>query len=445
MYKNKKIFILGMARSGYEVAKLLSKYNNQILITDAKDQDLDHVKELESLGVKFIKSDDPIELINETYDVVVKNPGITYNHPLIKKAIELGIEVVNEIEVGYTFLPKGVKIIAVTGANGKTTTTTLCYEFVKAMGKRVHLGGNIGYPLSGLVDKVEDGDIVVLEISAQQLHDCYKFNPDIAILTNLIPVHIDFFGDYENYKNHKKRIFQNHTRGNIAIINKSNEDSLKLTDDIKSKKIYFSSNVNADLCIKDNAIYYFDEKVIDLDDIRIKGNHNYENIMCAIAATKELGITNSEIKEVLNKFAGVEHRLEFVDKINGIDFYNDSKATNVKSTEIALGAFSSPVILIAGGLDRGHSFEDLTDDLEHVKYACVYGETKNRLKEFFDKNNIKCEVFDNLKESVRCAYSKAVEGDTILLSPACASWDQYDNFELRGKDFKESIEELKNE
>lgn len=445
MYKNKKIFILGMARSGYEVAKLLSKYNNDILITDAKDQDESHIEELESLGVKFIKTDNPLELINETYDVVVKNPGINYNHPLIKKAIELNIEVVNEIEVGYTFLPKDVKIIAVTGANGKTTTTTLCYEFIKAMGKRVHLGGNIGYPLSGLVDKVEDKDIVVLEISAQQLHDCYKFNPDIAILTNLIPVHIDFFGDYENYKEHKKRIFQNHTSNNIAIINKSNPDSIKLTSDIKSKKIYFSSIEDADLCIKEGTIYYFDEKVIDLDDIRIKGNHNYENIMCAIAATKQLGITNKEIKEVLNKFAGVEHRLEFVDKVNGVDFYNDSKATNVKSTEIALGAFTTPVILIAGGLDRGHSFEELSDDLEHVKCVCVYGETKERLKEFFDKNNVECEAFDNLRESVRYAYSKSLEGDTILLSPACASWDQYDSFEARGKDFKNIIEELKNE
>ena len=445
MYKNKKIFILGMARSGYEVAKLLSKYNNQILITDMKEQNKEHLEELQTLGVKFIQSENPLELINETYDVVVKNPGINYNHPLIKKAIELGIEVVNEIEVGYTFLPKDVKVIAVTGANGKTTTTTLCYEFVKAMGKRVHLGGNIGYPLSGLIDKVEEGDILVLEISAQQLHDCYKFNPDIAILTNLIPVHIDFFGDYENYKQHKKRIFQNHTRNNIAIINKSNIDSVELTSDIKSKKIYFSSSKDADLCIKDNAIYYFDEKVIDLDDIRIKGNHNYENIMCAIAATKELGITNKEIKEVLDKFAGVEHRLEFVDKINGIDFYNDSKATNVKSTEIALGAFNTPVILIAGGLDRNHSFEDLSDDLEHVKCAVVYGETKNRLKEFFEKNNIECEVVDNLHESINYAYSKAIEGDTILLSPACASWDQYESFEARGKEFKEVVESLKNE
>lgn len=442
MYKNKKIFILGMARSGYEVAKLLSKYNNQILITDAKDQDISHVEELESLGVKFVKTDKPIELINETYDVVVKNPGITYNHPLIKKAIELNIEVVNEVEVGYTFLPKSVKIIAVTGANGKTTTTTICYEFVKAMGKRVHLGGNIGYPLSGLVEEVKEGDIVVLEISAQQLHDCYKFNPDIAILTNLIPVHLDFFGDYENYKNHKKRIFQNHTRNNIAIINKSNVDSVKLTSDIKSKKIYFSSSEDADLCIKDKAIYYFDEKVIDLNDIRIKGNHNYENIMCAIAATKELGITNEEIKEVLNKFAGVEHRLEFIKKINGIDFYNDSKATNVKSTEIALGAFKTPVILIAGGLDRKHSFEDLSDDLEHVKCVCAYGETKERFKIFFNKNNISCEIFDNLEDSVKYAYSIAELGDTILLSPACASWDQYESFEARGKEFKRIVDEL---
>ena len=442
MYKNKKIFILGMAKSGYEVAKLLSKYNNQIVITDKKDQDEAHVKELESLGVTFIKSEDPIDLINETYEVVVKNPGINYNHPLIKKAIELNIEVVNEIEVGYTFLPKGVKIIAVTGSNGKTTTTTLCYEFIKAMGKKVHLGGNIGYPLSGLIDKVEENDILVLEISAQQLHDCYKFNPDIAILTNLIPIHIDFFGDYENYKNHKKRIFQNHTRNNIAIINKSDGESVSLTDDIKSKRIFFSSKEKTDLCIKDGAIYYLDNKIINLDDIRIKGNHNYENIMCAIAATKAFGISNETIKEVLNKFAGVEHRMEFVKKVKGIEFYNDSKATNIKSTETALSAFKTPVILIMGGMDRKHSFEDLSDDLGYVKCVAVYGETKNRFKDFFDKCSVDCQVFDNLEKSVKYAYSMGSEGDTILLSPACASWDQYDSFEERGKEFKRIVDEL---
>lgn len=443
MYKNKKILVLGMARSGYEVSKLLSKYNNEIIVTDKKDQNLNHIEELEELGVTFIKSEDPTNLIDSSFDLVIKNPGIRYDHPLILKAIQLGIKVENEVEVAYYFLPKDAFIIAVTGANGKTTTTTLCYEFVKQMGRTVHLGGNIGYPLSSIVEDVKAKDVVVLEISAQQLHDCYDFKPNVSILTNLVPVHIDFFGDYENYINHKLKIFMNHSNKDIAIINKGNDDSYNSTKNIKSKKIYFTSDdIDSDAYIKDGAIYYNDERIINLNDIRIKGMHNYENIMCAIIATKELGISNEDIKSVLSKFVGVEHRMEFVAKINGREFYNDSKATNVKSTEIALNAFDTPVILLLGGLDRGHSFEDLSDDLTNVTHIISYGETKDRIKEFSLKYNKDCVVVNTLEEAIKCAYSISSNGDTILLSPACASWDQFPDFEKRGETFKNIVNNL---
>lgn len=442
MYNDKKILVLGMARSGYEVSKLLSKYNNKIIITDKKDQNEEHINELKNLGVEFIKSEDPIELLDSSFDLVIKNPGIRYDHPLILKANKLGIKVENEVEVAYHFLPKDAFIIAVTGSNGKTTTTTLCYEFAKKTGKNVHLGGNIGYPLSQIVSDVNDGDVVVLEISAQQLHDCYDFNPNVSILTNLTPVHIDFFGSYENYINHKLKIFMNHTSNNIAVLNKSNKDEFEATKNIKSKKVYFSSIEEADACIKDNAIYYNEEKIIDIKDIKVKGKHNYENIMCAIIATKVLGITNEQIKEVLSTFTGVEHRIEFVKTINNRSFYNDSKATNVKSTEIALNSFDTPTILLLGGLDRGHSFEDLSDDLSHVKYIICYGETKNRIKDFADSKGIDCKVVDTLKDATLLAYELSSEGDTILLSPACASWDQFPDFETRGKLFKEVINSI---
>lgn len=442
MYNDKKILVLGMARSGYEVSKLLSKYNNKIIITDKKDQNEEHINELKNLGVEFIKSEDPIELLDSSFDLVIKNPGIRYDHPLILKANKLGIKVENEVEVAYHFLPKDAFIIAVTGSNGKTTITTLCYEFAKKTGKNVHLGGNIGYPLSQIVSDVNNGDVVVLEISAQQLHDCYDFNPNVSILTNLTPVHIDFFGSYENYINHKLKIFMNHTSNNIAVLNKSNKDEFEATKNIKSKKVYFSSIEEADACIRDNAIYYNGEKIIDIKDIKVKGKHNYENIMCAIIATKVLGITNEQIKEVLSTFTGVEHRIEFVKTINNRSFYNDSKATNVKSTEIALNSFDTPTILLLGGLDRGHSFEDLSDDLSHVKYIICYGETKNRIKDFADSKGIDCKVVDTLKDATLLAYELSSEGDTILLSPACASWDQFPDFETRGKLFKEVINSI---
>ena len=442
-FKNKKILVLGMARSGYEVSKLLSKYNNKIIITDKKEQDINHVEELENLGVKFILSEDPIDLIDNSFDLVIKNPGINYNHPLILKAIDLGIKVVNEVEVAYHFLPSDSFIIAVTGSNGKTTTTTLIYEFIKKMGLNVHLGGNIGFPLSQIVNDVKSKDIVVLEISAQQLHDCYDFNPNISVLTNLEEVHTDFFTTHENYVNHKLRIFKNHNSSNIAILNKSNEEEYIATKNIKSKKIYFSSKEKADCYYYNNSIYYNDDKIIDVKDIRLKGMHNYENIMCAIIATKELNISNDTIKNVLSNFYGVEHRIEYVKTLNNIEFYNDSKATNVKSTEIALSSFNSPTILLMGGLDRKHSFDDLKEYFGNVKLVVCYGETKERIKAFCDSINTKCIVVNDIEQAVIKSYENAIKNDVILLSPACASWDQFTSFEERGKAFKDAVNKLK--
>lgn len=444
MFQNKKIFILGMARSGYEAAKVLAPLNT-LLVTDMKEQDKEKVKELENMNVKVVITDKPDELLDNTYDYLVKNPGIKLNHPCVVKAESLKIPVINEVELAYHLLPKDVTIIGITGSNGKTTTTTLAYEFLKEAGFRVHLGGNIGTPLCALLKDVKEKDILVLEISGHQLHDMYDFKTNISVMTNLCEVHTDHFGSYENYKNNKAKIFNNHTEKDVAILNLENNDVLEKAKNIKSKKLYFSSKKEADAYIKDNSIYYKDEKIIDISDIKIKGTHNLENIMCAILATKELGISNDAIKNVLTKFAGVEHRIEFVDKINNREFYNDSKATNVKSTTVALSAFTSPVILLLGGLDRNLPFDGLTDYLKYVKQIVCYGETKNKIKEFADKVNVPCIVVDSLDEAVKEAYDLSVENDTILLSPACASWDQFHDFEERGRKFKELVEKIKEE
>ena len=214
------------------------------------------------------------------------------------------------------------------------------------------------------------------------------------------------------------------------------------TKDIKSRKIYFSSKNKADLYINNDAIYYGEEEIIKLKDIKLKGMHNYENIMCAIAAVKEFNVSNEDIYKLLNSFSGVEHRIEFVAKVNGREFYNDSKATNVKSTQIALSAFSNPTILLLGGLDRGHSFEGLTEYLKNTKLIVCFGETKQRIKEYADRIGKECIVVDNLIEATKEAYNNSNEGDTILLSPACASWDQYACFEDRGTEFKNTVKSL---
>ena len=438
MFENKKIFVFGMARSGYEVSKLLAHYNNEIILVDKKEQEQEKIKELEDLNIKVYIDEDASKYLDETFDYVIKNPGISNEHELVKKAESLGISVINEIEVAYHFLPK-VKLICVTGSNGKTTTTTIIYNMIKRYTSNVHMCGNMGIPLSKMIKDIKDNDILVMEISSQQLNNFKDFKPDIAVLTNLIPVHIDFFGNYESYKNIKKRIFKNFDDKSLAILNLENEDVVELTKDIKGRKEYFSSKKKTDCYYENNALYYKNEKVIETKDILVKGMHNYENIMCAILVMKELGISNQIICDELKEFTGVEHRIEFVKELNNRKFYNDSKATNTVSTKIALDSFNTPTILIMGGLDRGHSFDELDDHLKNVKYIICYGQTKERIKAW---SKVDCKVVENLEEATKKAYELSEPGDTILLSPACASWDQFNSFEERGTLFKEVINKL---
>ncbi len=440
MFKNQKIFVLGMGKSGVSVARLLAK-ENHVLITDIKCDDLELIKELEELGINVIITKKQNEIFDDSYDYVVKNPGVKLDHPVVLMAKKFNIPILTELEVAYRYLPD-VKIIGITGSNGKTTTTTIIYEFLKAAGIPVHLAGNIGYPLCSQIDGIKKGDVIVTEISSHQLVNLDKFKVDVAVLTNLYQVHLDFFGTFENYKMNKLRIFNNQDEKCVAILNKGDKNVYELTKNLKAKKEYFSSKDEADICMNEKDIVYKGEKIISLSDIRVKGVHNYENIMAAILAAKQFDVSDSVIKEVLNNFAGVEHRIEFVAKINGREFYNDSKATNVDSTITALKSFDNDVVLILGGLDRGHSFEPLLPYLKNVKHIVCYGETKERIKEFAIKNNIDVTVTNNLEDAVHAAYNMSLEGDTILLSPACASWDQYKNFEDRGNEFKKIVRNL---
>lgn len=440
--KNSKIFVLGMARSGYEVSKYLSRYNNEIIVTDAKEQDRDKVKDLESLGVKVVITDKPANFIDETFDLVIKNPGIKYTNPLVVKANSLGIAVVNEMEVASYFFPKNLQVIGVTGSNGKTTTTNLIHEMLKASHKKVIMAGNMGIPVCSILDNLTDDTILLLEVSIQQLCNLSHFKTNVSVLTNLTPTHIDFLDTYENYKNTKKRIFNNHSDKDIAILNMGNADEMELTKDIKSHKIYFSSKMDTDICVKGDYLNYFGEDIIKLEDIKLQGMHNYENACCAIGAVKHYGVSNEAIIQVLKTFGGVEHRLEFVRKVNGVEYYNDSEATNTVSTIIALKAFKKPEILILGGLDRGHSFDPLNDYIGNVKLVGCYGETKQKIEEWAHKMNLPVKVFDNLHDTTMYIASVASPGDVVLLSPACASWDQYKCCEDRGDEFKSIVNGL---
>lgn len=448
MFENNKILILGFARSGYEAAKFLAKRGNIVILNDAKEeekQDKDKVEELKKLGVNFIFGSHPDDLLDSSFDYLIKNPGVPIDHKYVLKARELGIEVINEVEMAYRLIPKdkNIKVIGITGTNGKTTTTTLIYEFLKQDRRRVHLTGNIGYPLCGFLDKLQENDIIVMETSCQQLENTDLYNPDVAVLTNIDVAHLEFMKTYEHYKEVKAKIFKNHDSSHVAIINMENEESIKISKNIKSTVKYFSSkNVINGAYIKDRFIYYYDEKVVSLDDIRLKGMHNYENIMCAIMATKEFGIKNDSIVTVLKNFNGVEHRLEFVREVNGVKYYNDTEATNIKCTQIALKSFDEKTILILGGYERGQDFNELKDFTKNVKAIVAIGQCRARVKEFGDSMNIPTYEYERLSEGFEKCVDLADENDVVLLSPASASWDQYKQCEDRGAEFKELVNKL---
>ena len=447
MFQNNKILILGLARSGYQAAKLLIKRGNTVYLNDFKEeakQDQEQVAELRNLGVNLVFGSHPDDLLDSSFDYLIKNPGVPIDHKYVLKANELGIEVINEVEMAYRLLPEDVSIIGITGTNGKTTTTTLTYEIMKEAYKdRVHLAGNIGYPLSSILEMVKPNDIIVIECSCQQGENFKEFHPHVGICTNFTEAHIDFMKTYEHYKETKSRMFYKQSSNDIAIMNYSNNDVMEELKNIKSIKKYFSSKENVDGChlVNDN-IYYYDELVMSINDIKIKGMHNVENVMAAIMAVKEYNVSNEIIKKVVSNFKGVEHRLEYVNTVNGVEYYNDTEATNIKCTQIALSSFKQPTIVFLGGLERGQDFDELKDYLTNVKAIIAIGSCRERVKEFADRNAKECYVYEHLVDGFDKATEIAKPGDVVLLSPASASWDQYKECEVRGAEFKQKVNEI---
>ncbi len=443
MFNDKKILILGMARSGVAAAKVLRKLNCRVLVNDSKNESKlkqKDINELKEIGVTLVLGSHPDDLLDSSFDYLVKNPGIRNDHKYVLKARELKIPVINEVEVAYNLLPENVNLIAITGTNGKTTTTTLTYNIIKKYYPNTHLAGNIGYPLCSILETIKSGDNLVMEISCQQLANLDKFNPHIALLTNLSPAHIDFFKDYDDYKRTKVKLFKNQSNTDYAILNSNNKESLDSTKDINAQKIYFSSS-----SLKDNSLYYQDEFIIKKDDLIIKGMHNVENALAAITIAKLMNVPNEVIREELKSFRGVEHRLELVDVVNKRYFYNDTEATNIKCTQIALASFpDNEIVLFLGGLERGQDFQELTSYMNKVRVIIGIGECRSRVLEFANSLNKECHIYETLQEGFQKAIQVSKENDIILLSPASASWDQYKECEERGAEFKKLVGEYKN-
>ena len=450
MFENKKVLILGLARSGNGAAKYLVKHNNEVIVNDNKEEDKldkEQVKELRDLGVKLVLGSHPDDLLDESFDYFIKSPGVPIDHKYVLKARELGVEVINEAEMAYRLLPKGINLISITGTNGKTTTTTLTYEIMKDYYKdKVFLTGNIGFPMIDLIGKVNSGNYVVMEVSAQQLENFKEYKPNVAIFTNISEAHMEFFKSLDYYKNLKVKLFSNQTKDDVAILNYEDKEVLNLTKNIKSTKKYFSSKnkVEGTYLVGDD-IYYNGEYVISRSDIKIAGMHNVENVMAAITAVKEYGVSNEAIKKIVSTFNGVEHRLEFCGEVNTRRFYNDTEATNIKCTQIALSSFDTDIFVILGGLERNQNFEDLIPFSEHVKGILAIGTCRNRVKEYGDKIGVPVIVSEFLKDGFKDLYEMSTPNSVILLSPGSASWDQYKECEVRGAEFKELVKELKKE
>ena len=447
MLEGKKILVLGMARSGYSIAKYLSK-NNIVVLNDGKEEskhDAEQVAELRDLGVELVFGSHPDDLIDSSFDFLIKNPGVPIDHKYVLKARELGIEVVNEAEITYRLLPDDVKMIAITGTNGKTTTTTLTHLIMKkAFGDKVHLAGNIGVPLCNLLGVVKSGDIIVMEVSAQQLENFIQFKPDVAVMTNLSPAHLEFFKDYDYYKKVKAKLFMNQDSNDVAILNIENEDVLNVCKDIKSNVKYFSSAKEINGCyLVGDDIYYYGEKVISRNDMLLAGIHNVENCMCAIMACKEFDVKNEDIYDVVSTFTGVEHRLEYVDTVDGVKYYNDTEATNIKCTQIALSSFDKPIIIFLGGLERGQDFFELEPFSKNIKAIIAIGQCRDRVVEFGKALNIPTYSFEHLVDGFDKVGEIVNSGDIVLLSPASASWDQYKECEERGAEFKDKVHSIK--
>ncbi|MHC9532857.1 UDP-N-acetylmuramoyl-L-alanine--D-glutamate ligase [Dellaglioa sp. BT-FLS60] len=449
-YQNKKVLVVGLAKSGLNAAKLLKDLGAFVTVNDHKKiDDNPEAKELLAEGIKVITGGHPLSLLDEDFELVVKNPGIPYTNPLIAKAMEKGLPIITEPELAYEI--SEAPMIGVTGTNGKTTTTTLISLMLNQERKQgqAFMAGNIGIPSVSVARKATKNDIIVTELSSFQLCGIDQLKPEIAVITNIYEAHTDYHQTRENYVKAKMRITENQDSDDFLVVNWDLEELHELVKASRAQIVPFSrlDKIETGAYVKDDNIYYQDELIMKTADINIPGEHNIENALAAITVVKIKGVTNSAIKEVLSTFTGVRHRTQFVSVWHNRKFYNDSKATNIEATEMAVKGFSQPIILLAGGLDRGFTFEKLVPVLkEHVKAMIVFGETADLMRSAGEAAGItEIKQVTDVVAAVPEAYKLSADNDIILLSPAAASWDQYPSFEVRGDEYIDAVEKLMQE
>ncbi|MFN3195132.1 MAG: UDP-N-acetylmuramoyl-L-alanine--D-glutamate ligase [Chlorobiota bacterium] len=460
------ILVIGAGKSGLSAAKLAISKGHSVFLTesDKSKEKIELTKQLEDLGIKYEFGSNNFENLNQ-YDLCVSSPGVPPKANIIKQVEKEGIKIISEIEFAYTCLTSSPKIIGITGTNGKTTTATLIHHILKESGKSVKLVGNVGTPLSDVVNDVNDNDILVIELSSYQLDRIDTFRVDVAIFLNITDDHLSYHGSFEHYLRAKWKITSNQSEDNLLVLNCDDKiiDSI-INNEISSKDFVsggeaFDTNAQiAKISLshkfidtmggsqKDGNIVYKskqqEEEIMSISNVPLFGEHNLYNTYAAVVAAKYLQIRNEDIRDAVSSFKGVQHRLEVVREMLGVKFINDSKATNVNSTWYALNSFKGNLVWLAGGSSSDNDYSVLEKLVESkVKYLICFGEEKNKLFDEFS-GKVKCFLANSLMEATLEAAAHSKSGDTVLLSPACKSFDEFVNFEHRGDVFKEVVNSL---
>ena len=445
--KGKKISVIGAARSGIGAAKLVKRLGGIPFVSDFSPEEKikDALKQLhkENIDFEFRGHSDRVY----ESSLMIVSPGVPNDSQVLKTARTKGIKLISEVEFAYYYC-KG-KIIAITGTNGKTTTTSLLGHVFNNCGYKTHIAGNIGVAFSEIAFDVKEGEFVSLEVSSFQLDLIEKFKPAVALILNITPDHLNRYeNSLDKYADSKQMIYKNQDERDFLILNKDSKAVMNYLTGHKSKPLFFSlSEEQSDGC------FYSDDQVIfkmngtekfrcSRNDIKIRGEHNLANAMSVICSAKVFNLDNAGIIKGLQTFESVEHRLELVREIDGVKYVNDSKATNVDSVWYALKSFDEPILLILGGQDKGNDYEQIKDlVIQKVKKIYAIGSSAEKVFNFFH-NDVKIEIKKSLEDAVKSSSMEANKGDVILLSPACASFDMFNNYEHRGKVFKEAVNKL---
>jgi len=433
----RKALVIGAARSGCAISRWLNHRGYEVYLTDTKA--IPEKDELTALGIKVYEGGHPEALKQLRYDRIVKNPGIPYDAPFVAYFVGQGYHMDTELDIALNDCPSH-PYAAVTGTNGKTTTTTLLGLLLQAKDSRAVAVGNIGLPAADALVGVERQDSpLAIEVSAFQLVACEHFKPHVAAIINLTPDHLNWFGTLEAYYKAKTLVYRLQDKEDFFLRNIDDPNVMRYVCDVPATVIDFSlSDPNVPLHVKEGAVAYRDIELFKVNDLHLVGPHNLQDAMIAAGMAYLMGVSPHDISRVISGFKGVEHRIEFTAEVDGVRYYNDSKATTPDATVVALKAFDAPVHLLVGGFDKQLPLECLVPYLGHVKAMYAFGQTKMQFKAIYPQ----VQIFDDMAQALQAARQAARPGEVVLLSPTCASWDQFPNFEVRGQEFKSMVHQF---